>query len=876
MPCNALSATLSHVLFWGSSAILLASNASAQQPPILDLNSGPSLISLVENGDFTQTNTWSATSKWVYAGMACTNPSQSLGTPDPGPHNLSAPSVAGWAYGPSSLGGARVSVDVRWTDGGTPSQQSVLTVNLGSTPYATITTSASTGAMATVTYQNGATGNLTVLAASASFTPLVLNLPTSVQDDTDLAFSYTGDESSSTDTLCIDNVVAEAYRDASPGRGNQVRFDEGDPPVALVGSDATIDDVDSSTMQSATVTFTNLLAGDVVRLGNQTIAAGSAGVANGIAYTVTAGGGGSLSLVLTGPASSTTYIGALQMLSFEPTALPLDITDRIVTFVVNDGTSDSNTATATIEINANPVATDNGKTIDKAHTAAVTGNLLTDDDGSGVDHDPNGDASVLSRFAGTPVTGPLVHTGSYGNWTINPDGNYSYLLDTNHPAVAALTRTQSLQDSVVYRIEEVGAQTVDGSFNNSLVGPSQPGWYSPHNAQISDPSDTTGGEVYDPSPDGGNFLKLQGNGYDPLGSSGVIQQTLSGLVAGTTYALKFYQTISAHNFAGIGTVPGHIRVTFGSDVYNSPVLTAPAVGTAAPWQLITVSFTATATTQLLELRGVPDASGGWAEMAIDGVSISRTSGIPLFGEASLTMTIVGLNTPPVSSSTSVTTPQNTPLSQTLPAASDVDGDTVTYAPGASLPSHGSVTIQAGGSFVYTPANGYSGPDSFSFVVNDGFGGTNEYRVDITVVPNTNPSDGDEAFTIPQGQTLTGNLLANASDAEGDAMRITGFTVNGQTYQPADTATIANTGTLRVESDGQFSFQPDAQFKGEVPEVRYTLSDARGGTDTSILRITVEAAATGSVQAVPLGGPLWIWLATALLAGIALRKTRKTR
>ncbi|MEJ5149541.1 Ig-like domain-containing protein [Comamonas sp. MYb396] len=875
MQRHTLPARLRHVLLWGSAAMLASTQASAQQAPILDLNSGPSLISLVENGDFTQTNTWSATSKWAYSGMACTNPSYSFGTPNPGPHDLNAPSIAGWAYGPSALGGARVSVDLRWTDGAAPSGQSVLTVQLGSIPYATITTSAATGTVATVTYQNGASGNLTLLAASPSFTLLVLNLPTNVQDDTNLVFSYTGEESSSTDTLCIDNVVAQAYRDASPGRGNNLRFDEGDPPVAIVGTAASIDDVDSSTMQSATVTFTNLLAGDVVRLDNQALVAGSAGVANGIAYTVTAGSGGSLRLVLAGPAPNAAYIAALQMLSFEPTASPLDITDRIVTFVVNDGTSDSNTATATIEINASPVASNNGKTIDKAHTATVTGNLLTDDDGNGVDQDPNGDAFVLSRFAGMPVTGPLAYPGNYGSWTLNPDGNYTYLLDTNHPAVAALTRTQSLQDSVVYRIDEVGAQAVDGSFNNSLVGPSQPGWYSPHNAFISDASDTQSGVVYNPSPDGGNFLRLQGNGYDPLGSSGVIQQTLSGLVAGTTYELQFYQTISAHNLAGIGTVPGHIQVTFGSEVYSSPVLTAPAVGTAAAWQLITMSFTASATTQLLELRGVPDASAGWAEMAIDGVTISRTSGTPLFGEATVTMNIVGLNTPPVSSPASVTTPQNTPLSQALPAASDVDGDTVIYALGTTAPGHGSVTIQTNGDFVYTPTDGYSGPDSFSFVVNDGFGGTNEYRVDITVVPNTNPSDGDEAFTISQGQTLTGNLLANASDAEGDALRITGFTVNGQSYQPGDTATIANTGTLRVASDGQFSFQPDALFKGEVPEVRYTVADARGGTDASTLRITVEAA-TASVKAVPLGGPLWAWMATVLVAGIALRRTRKAR
>ncbi|WP_312525166.1 Ig-like domain-containing protein [Comamonas sp.] len=876
MQRHALPAQLGHVLLWGSAAMLASTQASAQQAPILDLNSGPSLISLVEHGDFSQTSTWSSTDKWLHRGlgMACTNPTQNYGDPNAGPHALNAPTYAGWSYGPSDLGGARVSLDVRWTDGGLPSQQNVMTVDLGGTPYATITTSAGAGGSATVTYQNGASGNLSQLPASNSFTNLVLNLPTSVPDESNLAFSYTGEESATTDTLCIDNVVAEAWRDASPGRGNDVRYDEGDAPIAIVGPAATITDADSSSMQGAAVNFVNLQAGDGVWFNNEVITEVSAGVINGLPYAVTAVGGG-LTLRLTGPASGAAYITALQTLRFQATASPLVITPRTVNFEVTDGNSISNTAVATVAINAKPAATNNAKTIDKAHSTAVTGSLLSDDDGNGVDADANGDAFALSSFAGLPVTAPVAHTGSYGSWSVNPDGSYSYLLDTNNPAVAALTRTQTLQDSAVYRIAELGTQTLNGSFDNAFVGQGQPGWYAPRNADLRDPADTSSGYAYDASPDGGNIVVLQGNGYDALGSSGVIQQTLSGLVPGSTYTLTFYQTISAHNLPGIGVIPGHIRVTFGGEVQETAVFTPPPVGTTAPWQTISMSFTATATTQLLEMRGVPDAPGGWANTAIDGVNISRTSGTPLFGEATVTMTITGLNSAPTSAPASLSTPQNTPLSQALPAATDVDGDTVTYAPGATAPAHGSVVVQSDGSFVYTPTTGYSGTDSFSFVVSDEFGGSNEYSVAISIAANTNPVDGDEALTTGQGQTLTGNLLANASDAEGDALSISAFTVNGQTYQPGQTASLANTGSLRVDGDGQFSFQPDAQFKGDVPEVGYTVSDARGGTDTSTLRITVTAA-PASVQAVPLGGPLWAWLATALLAGLGLRRMRNTR
>src|SRR3712207_8372535 len=37
----------------------------------------------------------------------------------------------------------------------------------------------------------------------------------------------------------------------------------------------------------------------------------------------------------------------------------------------------------------------------------------------------------------------------------------------------------------------------------------------------------------------------------------------------------------------------------------------------------------------------------------------------------------------------------------------------------SQPTHGSVTLESNGSFVYTPASGYTGPDSFTYRASDG-------------------------------------------------------------------------------------------------------------------------------------------------------------
>ena len=50
------------------------------------------------------------------------------------------------------------------------------------------------------------------------------------------------------------------------------------------------------------------------------------------------------------------------------------------------------------------------------------------------------------------------------------------------------------------------------------------------------------------------------------------------------------------------------------------------------------------------------------------------------------------------------------------------------------PSHGSVVVDADGTFHYTPAPGYVGPDSFTYTVVDAFGTEATGTVSITVVP----------------------------------------------------------------------------------------------------------------------------------------------
>jgi uncharacterized repeat protein (TIGR01451 family) len=102
-------------------------------------------------------------------------------------------------------------------------------------------------------------------------------------------------------------------------------------------------------------------------------------------------------------------------------------------------------------------------------------------------------------------------------------------------------------------------------------------------------------------------------------------------------------------------------------------------------------------------------------------------------------------------------------------------------------SHGSVVIQSGGSYVYTPAKGYSGVDSFTYVAKDSANQTAGARVDLTVIPILECDiDGDgliniddinlifaargQSATVGDPRDLDGDRLITVNDARGCVLR----------------------------------------------------------------------------------------------------------
>jgi hypothetical protein len=98
-----------------------------------------------------------------------------------------------------------------------------------------------------------------------------------------------------------------------------------------------------------------------------------------------------------------------------------------------------------------------------------------------------------------------------------------------------------------------------------------------------------------------------------------------------------------------------------------------------------------------------------------------------------------VNRAPVADSQSINTPRDTPVPIRL-TGSDADGDALAFAI-MSPPLFGTLSGTAP-DLVYTPNAGYTGPDSFTFTVNDGKNTSTPAAVSITVVKPDKPRHCD--------------------------------------------------------------------------------------------------------------------------------------
>ncbi len=202
--------------------------------------------------------------------------------------------------------------------------------------------------------------------------------------------------------------------------------------------------------------------------------------------------------------------------------------------------------------------------------------------------------------------------------------------------------------------------------------------------------------------------------------------------------------------------------------------------------------------------------------------------------ATVALTVNGVNDVSFANADSYTTAEDLPLVVAAPGVAandtDVDGDTLT-ASIVTAPSHGSLVLNGNGSFTYTPAAEYSGPDSFTYRQYDGTADSNVATVTLNVTPvDDDPVAGANSYSASEDQTLVvaaPGVLANDTHPDGSPM--TAVLVSGVSH-----------GTLSLGPNGGFSYTPAANFIG-IDSFTYRATDGTRSSNIATVTITISGA-----------------------------------
>ncbi|WP_425004344.1 Ig-like domain-containing protein [Mycolicibacterium sp. S3B2] len=486
------------------------------------------------------------------------------------------------------------------------------------------------------------------------------------------------------------------------------------------------------------------------------------------------------------------------------------------TYTATDGTATSSPATVTITVNpVNDATVANNDSYSTGEDSSLLGNVLTND------VDVDGDTFTAALLSG-PAHGTLV---------LNPDGSFSYTPTADYSGV----------DSFSYQVSDGTATS-----NTALVTIAVTAINDAPNAV--DDSYTTDEDI----PLSGNVLANDTDAEgDSLSATLVAGPTHGTLVLNSdgtfTYTpdADYTGTDSFTYTAGDAALTDSALVTVSiSSVNDVPVATGDSFTTDEDTPLsgnvltndtdvdgdsLTPTLVNGPTHGELVLNNdgtftyTPDADYTGA----DSFTYTATDGTATSAVSTVSITVTAVNDTPVAADDSVTTNEDTQLTgNVLTNDTDTEGNTLT-ATLVTGPSHGALTLNADGTFTYTPTANYHGTDSFTYTATDGTTTSTAATVTVTVnAVNDIPVAVNNSYTTNENTQLTGNVLTNDTDADGNTLTAT--LVTGPTR-----------GTLTLNSDGSFTYTPTTNYHG-TDVFTYKANDGIANSTTAVVTITVTS------------------------------------
>ncbi len=208
-------------------------------------------------------------------------------------------------------------------------------------------------------------------------------------------------------------------------------------------------------------------------------------------------------------------------------------------------------------------------------------------------------------------------------------------------------------------------------------------------------------------------------------------------------------------------------------------------------------------------------------------------------EQLVTILVQAVNDAPIGMDDSFQVAENQPLviavSALIANDSDPDGDAIMVT-NVTQPSNGLMLFDEGdNSYAYQPFSNFTGEDSFTYIPNDVFTADDEPDQDrvVTVTIQVTSENGGAIATVADSYSVAEDTVLNESATTGLLANDTGDQLSSVVAtQPAN-------GMLTLQSDGSFTYTPNADFFG-TDSFTY---NATNGSETS-------AATTVQIQVEP--------------------------
>lgn len=489
------------------------------------------------------------------------------------------------------------------------------------------------------------------------------------------------------------------------------------------------------------------------------------------------------------------------------------------TYTITDGAAQS-TATVTVNVTAvndAPLVVDDNlinvteDTLVSLGKAALLGND-SDVDGdtiriSAVSNAQHGIAALPASAVGDTVTfmpdanynGPASFDYTVTDGTVSVTGHVTFSVASVNDAPVAVDDTRSGMEDTALTVTAAQMTTNDTDADSdplTITGAA--------NATHGTVTFSAGQVVFTPDP---NY-----NGpatFDYTLSDGTLSDT--GTVNLTIAAVND-APVSANDTASTAEDVAVLIPVLTNDVDIDPDTLAVSATTTPAHGTVTVVGTSVRYTPALNYFG-PDQ---FNYTASDGTATSTSV---------VNVTVTAVNDAPVASNDGAMVAEDANVLLDV-LANDTDVETTVSLTGVVMqPLHGVVAIESG-KIRYTPAHDYFGPDSFTYAVNDGTGGSGGATVMISVTPVN-----DAPVAQPDGYALTEEIIVPvatgvlSNDTDVDSMMLTAVVNTQPSY-----------GTLVLNPDGSFTYtvtNPCADFD----QFTYHVND--GFLDSQVVTVTFE-------------------------------------